>query len=344
MKKAIFTLLLTVLFTTPVIAQDTIIIANGNEIKLDNPIKIIDNRSYIPLREICEKILNANVNWDSSNKSAILDNGLTTVIVPIGSNNISVNDTQKIIDAPAFIEKGITYVPVRALSEGFNMTVGYKNKTITISHSTLPQLSPLEKGEKIATMHTNYGDVKFRFFPEYAPKAVENFLTLAEKGYYDNVTFHRVINDFMIQGGDPTATGAGGKSIWGTAFENEVTPDLRHFRGALCMANSGVDPSNGSQFYIVQNKDASDFINTIKRFLYQTITDTDITYSELYPDNVLEAYAELGGYPSLDFGYTIFGQVIEGMDIVDTIAAVETDNNNKPVNDVIINGIDISEY
>ena len=344
MKKTIFTLLLTALFAVPVIAQDTIIIANGNEVKLDNPIKIIDNRSYIPLREIGEKILNADVSWDSSNKSAILNNGLTTVIIPIGSNSISVNNTKKIIDSPAFIEKDITYVPIRALSEGFNMIVGYENKTITISNSPLPQLSPLEKGETLATMHTNYGDIKFRFFPEYAPKAVENFLTLAEEGYYNNVTFHRVINNFMIQGGDPTATGAGGESIWGTAFENEVTPDLRHFRGALCMANSGVDPSNGSQFYIVQNKDTSDFINSINGFLYQTITGTDITYRDLYPDNILEVYAELGGYPSLDFGYTIFGQVIEGMDIVDTIAAVETDKNDKPINDIIITGIDISVY
>lgn len=344
MKKTVLTFLLTVIFAVPVIAKDTIIIANGNEIKLDNPIKIIDNISYIPLREISEKILNADISWDLSSKSVILNNGLATVIVPIGSNNISVNDTQKTIDAPAFIENGITYVPVRALSEGFNMTVEYENKTITISNNTLPQLSPLEKGETIAIMHTNYGDIKFRFFPEYAPMAVENFLTLADEGYYDNVTFHRVINDFMIQGGDPTAIGTGGESIWGTDFENEVTPDLRHFRGALCMANSGIEPSNGSQFYIVQNRDTSDFINSINRFLPRTITGTDITYGELYPDNVLKAYEDLGGYPSLDFGYTIFGQVIEGMDIVDIIASVETDNNNKPVKDVIITGIDISKY
>ncbi|MDO4300845.1 MAG: peptidylprolyl isomerase [Clostridia bacterium] len=344
MKKTILTFLLTAMLAVPVIAQDTIVIADGKEVTLDNPIKIIDNISYIPLREISEKILNADIIWDSSNKSAILNNSSATVIIPIGSSSISVNNTQKITDAPAFIENGITYVPVRALSEGFNMTVGYENKTITISRSTLPQLSPLEKGETIAAMHTNYGDIKFRFFPEYAPKAVENFLTLAEEGYYNNITFHRVINNFMIQGGDPDASGAGGESIWGADFENEITPDLRHFRGALCMANRGIDPSNGSQFYIVQNKDTSDFTNSIKEFLYQTIEGTDITYSELYPDNVLKAYEELGGCPSLDFGYTVFGQVIEGMDIVDIIAAVETDSNSKPVKDVIITGIDIYKY
>lgn len=344
MKKSILPLLLAAVMTVPVFAQDTSIIANNTEVQLENPVKIVDNRSYVPLREIGEKILNAEVSWDAENKTAILYKDLTTVMVPIGSSSISVNNTEKIIDAPAFIENGTTYVPVRAISEGFNMTVGYENKTITISDGILPQLSPLEKGETIATMHTNYGDIKFRFFPEYAPKAVENFITHAKEGYYNNVTFHRVINDFMIQGGDPTATGAGGESIWGTDFENEVTPELRHFRGALCMANRGVDPSNGSQFYIVQNEDASDFVNSINEVSNQTISDTNITYGELYPANVLNAYNELGGYPSLDFGYTVFGQVIEGMEIVDKIAAVETDESDKPVNDVIITGIDISAY
>ena len=89
----------------------------------------------------------------------------------------------------------------------------------------LPQLEGVKKGDTIATIHTNYGDIKVWFFPKYAPKAVENFTTHAKEGYYNGLIFHRVINNFMIQGGDPTGTGAGGESIWNKPFENEVTLD-----------------------------------------------------------------------------------------------------------------------
>lgn len=208
----------------------------------------------------------------------------------------------------------------------------------------LPQLDSVQSGDEIATIKTNYGNIKVRFFPEYAPKAVENFETHAKEGYYDNVIFHRVINNFMIQGGDPKGTGTGGESIWGAAFENEVTPNLRSFRGALCMANAGPD-TNGSQFYIVQNKDASSFVSQIEQLADQLVSEgTDITYSDVYPQDVLDAYTKLGGYPSLDFGYTIFGQVYDGMDVVDKIAEVQTDDNDKPIADVVIEGIEVGTY
>ncbi|PWM07452.1 MAG: hypothetical protein DBX98_02925, partial [Clostridiales bacterium] len=88
----------------------------------------------------------------------------------------------------------------------------------------ITQLDQPEKGEEIAVIHTSMGDIKVKFFPDEAPKAVENFKTLAKDGYYDGITFHRVINDFMIQGGDPTGTGTGGESIYGGAFEDEFSP------------------------------------------------------------------------------------------------------------------------
>lgn len=207
----------------------------------------------------------------------------------------------------------------------------------------LPQLDGVQSGDTIATISTNMGDIKVWFFPEYAPKAVENFTTHAKEGYYDNLIFHRVINDFMIQGGDPEGTGTGGESIWGADFENETTPNLRSFRGALCMANAGAD-TNGSQFYIVQSKDVSSFKSQIEASYDQVIDESGIKMSDIYPENVLEAYDKLGGYPSLDFGYTIFGQVYEGMDIVDKIAAVETNENDKPVTDVVITGIEVGTY
>ena len=101
----------------------------------------------------------------------------------------------------------------------------------------LEQLNMPKTGEEIAVIRTNFGDIKIRLFPEVAPKAVENFKTHAQNGYYDGITFHRVIKDFMIQGGDPEATGRGGESIWGEPFEDEFDIYYHNFRGALSMAN-----------------------------------------------------------------------------------------------------------
>ena len=100
-----------------------------------------------------------------------------------------------------------------------------------------------EEGEEIAVIDTSKGVVKMRFFPEEAPKAVENFKTLAKDGYYDGLTFHRVIEDFMIQTGDPTGTGTGGESCWGEDFEDEVSPNLHFYNGAVAMANRGASSS-----------------------------------------------------------------------------------------------------
>lgn len=102
----------------------------------------------------------------------------------------------------------------------------------------------------IVVLETTQGNVELKFFPDVAPKAVENFVTHVKNGYYDGLLFHRVIKDFMIQGGDPTGTGMGGESIWGTEFENEVSPSYTFDRkGLLAMANKGPD-TNGSQFFI----------------------------------------------------------------------------------------------
>lgn len=103
---------------------------------------------------------------------------------------------------------------------------------------------------------TTLGDITLELFAEAAPKAVENFVGLVKQGYYDGIIFHRVIRDFMIQGGDPTGTGRGGKSLWHRAFEDEFTDQLTHERGMLSMANAGRN-TNGSQFFIVTAKDAS---------------------------------------------------------------------------------------
>lgn len=195
------------------------------------------------------------------------------------------------------------------------------------------QLEKASKGDKIATIVTNMGEIKIKLFPEYAPKAVENFVTHAKEGYYNGLIFHRVINDFMIQGGDPNGTGTGGESIWGEPFEDEFTPVLHNLRGALSMANAGPG-TNGSQFFIVQAKSVSDD-------MLEQLREASEKY---FPTECIEAYEKMGGTPWLDYHHTVFGQVFEGMETVDAIAGVPADYfTNKPKNDVVIESITIDE-
>ena len=147
-----------------------------------------------------------------------------------------------------------------------------------------------------ATLHTNHGAIAVELFDDDAPKTVENFRTLAGDGFYDGVIFHRVIPDFMIQGGDPTGTGSGGP---GYTFEDEPN-DRKVVRGALAMANAGPN-TNGSQFFIV-TADAC---------------------------------------PWLDGKHTVFGQVTDGMDVVDEISALDTDARDRPRDDVTIERVEL---
>ena len=223
-------------------------------------------------------------------------------------------------------------------------------ETDTILQSQMP-----EEGDEIAVITTSEGVIKLQFYPEEAPKAVENFKTLAKSGYYDSVIFHRVIEGFMIQGGDPTGTGRGGESCWGEAFDDEISPKLHFYRGALAMANSGAN-TNGSQFFIVQNKGVSEeLINSIREArdsnneLGITIGEQFYTLNQLFPDTVLDYYTRHGGSVELEYirgtPYTIFGQVFEGMDVVDKIAAAEVDaENDKPLKDIVIEKVELTNY
>ncbi len=193
------------------------------------------------------------------------------------------------------------------------------------------QLSTPQKGDTLAVMHTNMGDIKIKLFPEKAPKTVENFVTHSKNGYYNGLKFHRVINDFMIQGGDPRGNGTGGESIWGGSFADEFDPELHNLRGALSMANSGPN-TNGSQFFIVQARE-------VPSNMLEQMRDLE---DNGFPADITAAYEELGGTPWLDFRHTVFGQVTEGMDVVDAIAAVET-VNDVPRSDVIIESIEVTE-
>ena len=244
------------------------------------------------------------------------------------------------------------------------------------------QLEAPQEGETVAIMHTNMGDICIRFFPEGAPKTVENFLTHARNGYYNGLTFHRVMKDFMIQGGDPKGDGTGGESIWGGKFKDEFNAKLLNLRGSLSMANAGPG-TNGSQFFINQAGPDGKSVDSLKsQYSYSTMYSQMMNYysqyvqmygqsftamyptadsfieanggispdSRLVPEEVWELYAQHGGNIHLDgawratAGHTVFGQVYSGMDVVDAIAAVETGTNNKPVADVIIESIEVTTY
>jgi cyclophilin family peptidyl-prolyl cis-trans isomerase len=149
-----------------------------------------------------------------------------------------------------------------------------------------------------ATMHTNHGPIELDLFDEDAPKTVDNFLTLSRDGYYDGLIFHRVIKDFMVQGGCPQGTGTGGP---GYEFEDEIN-DHKIVRGALAMANRGPN-TNGSQFFIVTTDAA----------------------------------------PWLDGKHTVFGKVADGMDAVDAIEGAETGPGDRPVEDAVIERVEVHE-
>jgi len=191
------------------------------------------------------------------------------------------------------------------------------------------QTAPAAAGDTVAVMRTSLGDIKIKLFPQYAPKAVENFTTHAARGYYNGLIFHRVIADFMAQGGDPDGTGRGGESIWGCPFEDEFAPGLHNLRGALSMANAG-PRTNGSQFFLVQAREVSPSM----------LRQMEGAPSR-FPPECVEDYRAMGGTPWLDYKHTVFGQVLEGMDVVDAMAAQPVDANDRPRTDIVINSIAI---
>ena len=214
------------------------------------------------------------------------------------------------------------------------------------------QLAWPEVGEEFAVMVTNHGDIYIRLFPEYAPLAVENLIGLANDGFYDGLIFHRVIEEFMIQGGCPYGQGFGGTSIWGGSFEDEFSPNMQHIRGALSMANSGPN-TNSSQFFIVQNTALDPWTagqfeaiyeSHLDEFLGYTAEGVAVTYRDVLPPDFLQHFLSHGGTPSLNNIHTVFGQVFYGMDVVDSIATTPTAPGDRPLEDVIIETIEIRTW
>ncbi len=197
----------------------------------------------------------------------------------------------------------------------------------------LVQFNEVDPDSLIATIKTSMGEFKAVLYPQYAPKAVENFYTHAVDGYYNGLNFHRVISNYMVQTGDPNNDGTGGESIWGEPFEDEFTDDLWNFRGALSMANGGRD-TNGSQFFIVQ---ATEVPNV-------TVEEMEKN-SDVFPQEVIDRYKEVGGTPWMDHVSTVFGYVYSGMDTVDKIAGaeVEDDESYRPKDKIIIESITFNQ-
>ena len=193
--------------------------------------------------------------------------------------------------------------------------------------SRFPQLNEVNEKNPLVTVHTNQGDFTLELFPEVAPKTVENFITHAKNGYYDGVIFHRVMEDFMIQGGDPTGTGMGGESIYGRTFEDEFSREAFNLYGTLSMANAGPN-TNGSQFFIVTAKQ-------VPAQMLKQLKDGG------WPEEIVEEYAKVGGTPWLDHRHTVFGRVVEGMDVVLKIEGVKRNAQDRPLEDVVIESMDV---
>ena len=234
--------------------------------------------------------------------------------------------------------RGDDYVDTKIAEEERSKTANKEaadlKDALTNENANFPQLSKeVAENEAEAILHTSLGDIRIKLFPKLAPLAVENFLTHAKEGYYNGVTFHRVIDGFMVQTGDPKGDGTGGESIWhdkdktkdkGTGFKNEISPYLYNIRGSLSMANTGQPSTNGSQFFI--NQSTTDYSAKLP--------------TNSYPKKIIEAYKE-GGNPTLDGKHPVFGQVIDGMDVVDKIAKAEKDEKDKPTTAITIDSIEI---
>ena len=263
--------------------------------------------------------------------------------------------------------------------------------TVVGCSSTTGKKKKKEK-TKYVLIETPYGDMKVKLYNQ-TPLHRDNFIKLVNDGFYDSLLFHRVIKNFMIQGGDPDSKGAAqgvmlGNGGPGYDIDAEFVPELFHKKGAVAAAREGDDvnpekKSSGSQFYIVQGKVFSlddlakmeerinlprkrkffdnfirdpqnakiklrlDSLNRIKD--YKTLNteveaivkdiETQMDSQDLlfhYTEEQKKAYSTIGGTPHLDQNYTVFGEVVEGLNVIDSIAAVQTDKNNRPVVDVMM--------
>jgi len=330
MKRTLKTLLATAIalalslpFSAAVFAQGNIsIFIDGVELQMDVPPQIINDRVMVPLRVVSENF-GWSAEWFEDSQGIELRQGIPntqnfmtinmSIADPVVTFNVVDTDgaivedlpqRQETIDSPPVIVGDRTLVPLRFVAEAFGYSAEWDEASRTVNlidPAQFDMTADPRPGDIVATISTSMGDIAIRLFPEHAPLAAENFTTLAERGFYDGIIFHRVINNFMIQTGCPHGTGMGGESIWGEPFDDEFSAQLTHVRGALSMANAG-PRTNGSQFFIVQSPD---------------------------------------GTPWLNGSHTVFGFVVSGMDVVDAIAASPVGFADRPVQEISIVGISV---
>lgn len=272
---------------------------NDELLVFDTQPQIINDRTLVPMRKIFEEI-GAQVQWDDGTVNASYND--TEITLTVGDKTAVIkkaDDIQNItLDTEPMLINDRTLVPLRFVGESLGLNVAWDENEQTV------YLCKYEKPAAIMEVD-GYGRMVIELYPEYAPKTVDNFMKLAKSGFYNGLTYHRVIKDFMIQGGDPMGTGFGGSSetIEGEFAANGFTQNtLAHKRGVISMARSMQYNSASSQFFI------------------------------MHQDN---AY--------LDGEYAAFGKVKSGIDVVDKIANVKTDANDKPLENVVISNIVIDE-
>ncbi len=272
---------------------------NDELLVFDTQPQIINDRTLVPMRKIFEEI-GAQVQWDDGTVNASYND--TEITLTVGDKTAVIkkaDDIQNItLDTEPMLINDRTLVPLRFVGESLGLNVAWDENEQTV------YLCKYEKPAAIIDVN-GYGRMVIELYPEYAPKTVDNFIKLAKSGFYNGLTYHRVIKDFMIQGGDPMGTGFGGSSetIEGEFAANGFTQNtLAHKRGVISMARSMQYNSASSQFFI------------------------------MHQDN---AY--------LDGEYAAFGKVKSGIGVVDKIANVKTDANDKPLESVVISSIVIDE-
>ena len=287
----LLTLLLSLIFAIPCFASTIELNLNGKS--LESPVApIMENgTTLVPLRLISENLA-ATVSYNQEAKTISITSTDTSMLLTLGSTEVKVNgDIVSLPMAPRSIN-GTTMVPLRFISENLNCKVNWDAEDQPTTSSTFPTATIVVK---------DYGTITLELYPDIAPTTVNNFIFLANSQFYDGLTFHRIIDDFMIQGGDPLGNGTGGPgyTIIGEFSGNGFTTNtLSHTKGVISMARSNHPDSAGSQFFI---------------------TSADATY--------------------LDGQYAAFGKVLTGLDIVDKLSDVATNANDAPLNPVVIESI-----
>ncbi len=258
-------------------------------------------------------------------------------------------------------------------SQGGNDNMGSANTEFL---GNTVEVTP-KAGDLIASFEIEgFGTIKAVLFPEAAPVGVTNFQKLADSGYFKGLTIHRVVKDFMMQGGSLNGDGTGGDALVNDgSFGIETKQNARHFYGALCYANA--QGQNSTQFYIVNNKEPQDLgtfdleayrsaVSQYKAYAQQyeamgasdyaayyyfqaNYYNTTIEWVESASEEIKALYKEKGGTPSLDGNYTVFGQVYEGFDVIDAISAVNVQDNgggeiSKPVQTITIKDVTVTEF